>query len=240
LWLSPRDGDSGGRRMIPSIQELTDRLALALDGFRVATADRWAVISRTFSPSLVQVAERVDTVDLSEPQFGHPGTVVLTPRRRESPSNLVPHWEAALPAAVRARPAEGSMGMVDAVLGEARVQAEIASALAGHRTLSIIRVITDLDPALTRRDRSRAERAVARAIESTIGEHDVAYANGPDDFVVILPEADATAAALVVTEIAAGANRATILTGRDRRRHRFAELGSVRLSPSTIAGRLAA
>jgi hypothetical protein len=132
------------------------------------------------------------------------------------------------------------MGMVDAVLGEARVQAEIASAVAGQRTLSILRVITDLDPALTKGDRSRAERAVARAIESTIGEHDVAYANGPGDFVVILPEADATAAALVVAEITAGASSATILTGRDRRRRRFAELGTVRLSPSTIAGRLAA
>jgi hypothetical protein len=227
--------------MTPSIRELTDRLALALDGFRLATADGRAVVSRTFSPSLVQVAERVDTAELTQPQFGHPGSVGLTPRRRELPSNVVPLWESTVPAAIHAaRPAEGSMGLIDAVLGEARMQAEIASAVAGQRTLSIIRVITDLDPALTKRDRSRAERAVARAIESAVGEHDVAYANGPDDFVVILPEADATAAAVVLTEIAAGANSATVLTGRDRRRRRFAELGTVRLSPSTIAGRLAA
>jgi GGDEF domain-containing protein len=132
------------------------------------------------------------------------------------------------------------MGIVNFAVGEARLQNEIASAVAGRTTLSIIRVISSLDDTLVGADRSRASRGVARAIESSIGAHDVAYSNGPNDFVVVLPDSDAAAAADVTSRITVAANLATILTGRDRRRRRFSDFGTVQVSPSTIAGRLTA
>jgi hypothetical protein len=223
---------------------LTDRVADQKATFRAAIEVRREALGRAFSPLIPRVPQVVVADNNGSRRRDRNAAMAFamgaSATRLGPGPNIRRTTRIGSRAVSTAEPAQGSMGIVDSAIGEARIQAEIATAVAGHGTLSIIRVLTTLYPFVDPIDISRAGRAVARAIDSSIGEHDVAYANGPNDFVVILPDADASAAALVAKKIASGANNATVLIGQDRRRRRFAELGSVRISPSTIADRLAA
>jgi GGDEF domain-containing protein len=99
--------------------------------------------------------------------------------------------EAAEPARTIVAPAFGSLGLLEADLGMARLEEEVERAREHARPLALaVFSAVPVDESLSAQGRSAGLRVLARAIETRLRKTDIPFALNEDEIAAILPETD--------------------------------------------------
>ena len=133
------------------------------------------------------------------------------------------------------QPVFGSLGLLSADAATARLEEEVTRAVAHRRPLSLaVFDIVTTDPLLPEPGVEAARRAVARIIESRVGESDVPFALSADRLSVILPEASTATAWDIVGDILDAVARGRFLYGTDRIQRALGEAIDMHVGLATL------
>lgn len=129
---------------------------------------------------------------------------------------------------VEARPAYGSLGLLDQSVAQRHLELEIDRAAFTGSPLSVVWFRTRLFESSTREpDRGRVLRVVSRTAESVMEVVHLPVAFSDSDIVGILAETDMEAAQRLIERIRRSCASATLLVGPDRARRRFSDLATI-------------
>lgn len=133
-------------------------------------------------------------------------------------------------------PVFGSTGLLNAELGEMRIDEEIARARRYKRPLSLLRVCVRIRPgvSLTEQQESDAYRAVARLQEGLLRDSDVPYAYAPYDVATVLTESDYDGAWQLVGRIIDASANATFVTRPSMTRRSVHDVANIHFAVATF------
>jgi GGDEF domain-containing protein len=122
------------------------------------------------------------------------------------------------------RPVDHRMGVLGPEIGLHRLDEELARRSSAGGALGVALVRHDATSAYGADVPEPARRAIARHIESVLGDTDVVFGLDDDTLVVILPSADWTAGLDAVSRLAVAASQATYADPLDRSRRAVTDM----------------
>ncbi|MEO5986075.1 MAG: hypothetical protein ABIW50_06630 [Candidatus Limnocylindria bacterium] len=132
----------------------------------------------------------------------------------------------------------GSLGMLPADLALLRLDEEGARAVSYRRPLSLLVLdVTVIDPGLDLDGREDVTRAAARATETMLRDVDVPFRISAERMGAILPETDATAAAVATGRILEAISTATYMDRAQGRRQSLADAIALELAVVSLGTR---